>query len=83
MDDGIGVALRKFQDIGEVGSPPGVDRLGIISDDHDVLVRGGEGVDQSGLEAVGVLIFVNKNGSETTLVRGGDLGIGQEQFVGF
>lgn len=44
-------------------------------------VSRGEGVDESGLESVGVLILVDEDGPEAALVGGCDLRIGQQQFV--
>ena len=47
-----------------------------------MLMRGCEGVDESGLEAIRVLILVDEDCSKSTLISGGNLRIGQEEFVG-
>ena len=39
---GAGKILLEFQDIGDFGAAPGIDRLVIIADNADVLMRLGE-----------------------------------------
>ena len=53
------MALGKFQDVGKISTPPGVDALGVISDGHEVAVPQGQAVEQRGLEDVGVLVLVH------------------------
>lgn len=47
--------------------------MGIVADDHDVAVTNGEKVDDLGLQAVRVLIFVNQNVLKLVGVEVGDL----------
>ena len=82
MDDGVGVAFWELEDVGKVGAAPRVDRLGVVADHHDVAVCRGERVNEPGLQPVGVLILVHEDGSETALVGGGDLRMGEEKFMG-
>ena len=44
-------------------------------------MNGSQRVDESRLQAVGVLILVDQDGTEPALVGGGDLGMGEEEFV--
>ena len=73
-DLGAGVALREFQDVGEVGSAPRIDALGVVADGHEVAVPQGQAVEQGGLQDVGVLIFIHQNKLESPLVGLGDVG---------
>ena len=82
VDDGVGIALGELEDVCEISPAPRVDRLGVVTDDHDVLVGSRQRVDQSGLEAVGVLILIDKDRPEATLVGCRDLRIGEQEFVG-
>jgi len=70
-----GVFVGKVEDVAEVGSAPRVDGLGIVADDHEIVLRGGEEVDELGLEGVGVLILVDEDPLELALVVLADPGI--------
>ena len=64
----VRIALGKFEDVQEVRAAPGVDALGVVADDHDVVMTRGEQVDEVALEAVGVLVFVHKDELEAALI---------------
>ncbi len=64
-----GVALGEGQDVGELGAAEGVDRLGVVADDHEVLLRAERRVDDVGLQPVGVLVLVDEDVAEA----GGEL----------
>ena len=81
VDDGVGVALGELKDVCEIGPAPRVDRLGVVTDDHDVLMGSRQRVDQSGLEAVGVLVLIDEDRPEAPLVGRGDLRTSEQEFV--
>jgi hypothetical protein len=47
INDGFGITLGKLEDVLEMRAAPGVDALGIIAHDHDVVVARGQQIDQS------------------------------------
>ena len=67
MDVGAGMLLREAQDVLHISSTPGVDRLGVIADDHEIAVFPDEEVDHAALEAVGILELIDKDELELTL----------------
>ena len=67
-DFGAGIAFGEIQDIGEVRSAPGVDALGVVAHNHDVLMTGGEEVDEIALKFICVLVFVHEDELETALI---------------
>ena len=79
-DAGARVGFWELQDVFEICSAPGVDALGIVAHDHEVLVVGGEEVDEFGLEAVCVLVFIDEDLLKAALVGGGDFGAGEEKL---
>ena len=80
---GARVVFGKLEDVFEIRAPPGVDALGVVSHDHEILVVGGEEVDEFGLEAVRILVFIHEDLLEAALVKGGDFGVGQKKLKGF
>ena len=60
VDVGLGVALVEFQHVLHVGTPPGVNRLGVVANDHQVSLMSNEEIDHPALELVGVLILVDE-----------------------
>ncbi len=60
-DRAFGVALGKTENVFEVGAAEGVDRLGVVADHHDVAFGPEHGVDDVGLESIGVLVFVDQD----------------------
>ena len=75
-----GVGFWKLQDVFEIRSAPRVDALGVVADHHEVSVVCREEVDEFGLQAVRVLIFIHEDLLEAALVEGGDLGAGEEKL---
>ena len=55
------VFFWKLEDVSEVSSPPAVDRLCVITDDHQVLMRLCQFFENPCLDVVGVLIFIHQN----------------------
>jgi heavy metal translocating P-type ATPase/RND family efflux transporter MFP subunit len=54
-------ALRKLENVAHSGGAEGVDGLRIVADDGEPLALGLQGEQDGGLEAIGVLIFVDEN----------------------
>jgi hypothetical protein len=63
MDGGAGVAIRKREDVFDVGAAPRVDALRVVADGHHLMMRADE-IDDLGLKRVGVLIFVDEDVAE-------------------
>ncbi len=61
---GFGEVPLEVQDIPDVGVPEAVDRLVLVSYDHQVVVLGGEQLQQPVLSVVGVLVLVDQNVAE-------------------
>jgi hypothetical protein len=80
---GAQVVFGKLEDVFEIRSAPGVDALGVVSDHHEIAVVGGEEVDEFGLEAVRILVFIDEDLLEAALVKSGDFGLGQKKLQGF
>lgn len=76
---GLGVALVEAHDIFEIGTAPGVDALSVISDRH-YLVMDGDGVDNFGLQTIGILEFIDEDVFEAFLIKGGDIGMFAQEF---
>ena len=55
------VFFRKLEDVPEVSSPPAVDRLCVITDDHQVLMRLCQFFENPCLNVVGVLVFIHQD----------------------
>ena len=69
----VRITLREFQNILEIGPAPRIDRLGVIADDHHVLVLGRERVNEVRLDFVRVLIFVHQNELKLPPVKPNDV----------
>jgi hypothetical protein len=54
-----GKVFGKIHDVAEIRAAKRVDALRVVADDHDVIVRRGEQPHDVGLEAIGVLVFVD------------------------
>ena len=67
-DPGIGVVGLEVEDVFDVGAPPVVDRLIIVSYDTEVVVAGGQKTEQPVLGVVRVLVLVHQEGAEALLV---------------
>ena len=76
---GFRIAIEEGEDIFEVGTAPGVDGLGVVADDHDLAMGGGEGIDEVGLDFVGVLVFIDEDVLEFDLVAFEEGAIGVEK----
>ncbi len=75
-DRGTGKILLEAQDVADLGTPPGVDRLVVVPDAGDVLPRLSEEAQPEILCDVGILVFVHQDRPEAPLivpeqVRGG------------
>ncbi len=73
------VALGEAQDVVEVGAAEGVDGLGIVTDDHDVALGSEHGVDDVGLEPVGVLVLVDQDVAVARGEPAPDIGVAFEK----
>ncbi len=73
------VALGEAQDVVEVGAAEGVDGLGVVADDHDVALGSEHGVDDVGLEPVGVLVLVDQDVGVARGEPAPDIGVALEQ----
>ena len=65
---GTGEILFKPQDIAHLGPAPAIDRLVVITDTTDVLVRGSQQTQPHILGDIGILIFVHKDVAKPALV---------------
>ena len=65
----IRVLILEAKYIIHIGTPPGIDGLGVITDHHKVLVFPHEQINQVTLHLVGILIFVHKNVSKFPLIK--------------
>ena len=68
IDGGLGIAFGKFEDVLEMRAAPGINALGIIAHDHEVVVARGQQVDQRALDFVGVLVFIDQDELEAALL---------------
>ena len=59
---------------------PGVDALGIVAHDHDVLVARGQQINQIALDFVGVLVFVHQDELEPALKFSADFAVFPQEF---
>lgn len=78
-DDGCaGELLWEIEDVADGGGAEGVDRLGIVANDGDAGAVGTQVLENRGLEAVGVLVFVDKDVGEAFAEMAIAGGLGQE-----
>ena len=62
------VVALEVEDVAYVGAAPAVDRLVVVTDDAQILVRGGEALDPQILRPVGVLVLVHVEIAPAVLV---------------
>ena len=62
------IAVRKPEDVAVVGPPPRVNRLRIVSDNHQIVMLAGKCIDQIGLDLVRVLILIHQHVEELFLI---------------
>ena len=74
-------AAGEVEDVGDLGAPPGVDRLVVIADHADARVVAGEGREDPFLDAAGVLILVDEEVVEPAGLGAANLLVGCEEFV--
>ncbi len=60
--------LHKALDVLDTGTAPAIDRLIIVTDNHDLAAVSGEQADPGILNAVGILKFIDQNMAEALLV---------------
>jgi hypothetical protein len=77
-----GPSLWERQNVPDFGPAPAVNRLVVVANDADVVMRADQRLDEAKLQAVGVLILINLDGVESLLVPGQHLGGGAEEPVG-
>ena len=58
---GVRITFRKFENVFEIGAAPGVNRLRVIADHHDVAMIARQRVDQIRLDLVRVLILIDQD----------------------
>ena len=58
-DPGAGKLFGKVHDVAEIGAAKGIDTLGVVADDHDVVMGCGQKADDLGLKPVGILEFIH------------------------
>ena len=81
-DYGVGPVAFEVEDVADVGAAPAVDGLVGVACGADIVVGGGEGLCDSILGVVGVLIFVDEQEFETIAEFGADVGMIFEQKGG-
>ncbi len=74
-----GLVALEVEDVAEVRPAPGVDRLVVVADHAQVVVRGGERPDDPVLGAVRVLVFVHVEIAPARLVAGEHLRLRLEE----
>ena len=60
-DPRVRIAFGKFENVLKIRAAPRIDRLGIIADDHHVLVIERQRINEISLDFVRILIFIDKN----------------------
>ena len=58
---GVRPIFRKAQDVADIGTPPRINRLVIVTDDTQITVVLDKGFGDSVLASVGVLVFIDKD----------------------
>ena len=77
LDDlGIGKQVRELEDIAHGGTPKTIDRLGIVTDGHNVVVRMRQQTHDFGLEPVRILILIDHDVAIGMGEAFGDLRVG-------
>ncbi len=82
-DFGFGKILFEFEDVADVGAPPGIDRLVFVADGAHIVARSGQHAHEFVLRAVGVLIFVDEEILEAAVVIVAHGSGGLQQANGF
>ena len=77
----LGPVTLELEDVANVGTAPRVDRLVIITDDHEVSVLGGEQLGDFVLRLVGVLVLVDEDVAKALTVLAADVRMLREQHV--
>ncbi|OPY80257.1 MAG: hypothetical protein A4E70_01866 [Syntrophus sp. PtaU1.Bin005] len=75
----VRILFREGHDIGVIGSPEGVDALGVVSHHHDVAVPGSQQIHDLRLEKIGVLVFVHQEMLKPFAVTLQDVGTFHQQ----
>ena len=75
----IRVRLLESKDVANIRSAEGIDGLGVIADDTDVVSRLRQHFDEQELRIVGVLVLVHKDVLEHRAIERQRLGVGFEQ----
>src|SRR6266536_4004469 len=65
----IRITLRKFENVLEVRAAPGVDRLRVVANYHEVAMVMREQVDKISLDFVRVLVFIDENELELPPIK--------------
>ncbi len=78
-DLGLGKILFKVEDVIDVGSAPGVNRLVLIADGTEVMVGSGQGAHDLVLRTVGVLILIDEHVLVSALILLASDRVGLEQ----
>ena len=76
---GAGEVGLEAQDVADLGAPPAVDRLVVVADAAQIAPGLGEEPQPQILRDVGVLVFVDQDIVEASVVVGEDLGVLREQ----
>ena len=79
-EPGVGVALRKGDDVLEMSTPETVDALRVITHHCDVSLLTGQEVHQVGLHLVGVLVFIHEDVAKARLEFPPDFFVFREQI---
>ena len=74
MNRGLGVAFVKTHDIIKIGTPPGVDALGVVTHRHHLMMDC-ERINNFGLQSVGILKFIDQNLLESILIISGHFAV--------
>ena len=82
IKSGIGVVILKIQNIADVGSPKGIDALGVVADYANILKAAGKCLDNEVLGVVGVLVLVDQQVAKPFLVFCQGLWKAGKKFVG-
>ena len=74
-DGGTREISFEIEDVGKIGTAPGIDRLPVVADDADVAGWVDEEMDDLVLDSVGVLVLVNEDVLKFGLPLSADVGM--------